>query len=411
MSAWWWLACAGSDDGITGDTSRDPPIVEAVLGEVAVLTEPGAGALQSHATVAWGSTEQYLVTWAVGLEPDSSAVAQLFSTEGSALADAIPLDPGPAPGAKPDVEWDGGRYVIGFTGGAVVALAAVDTQGALVSPPAPLHTAAMTTDVVDLALLPGGGGVALWTEYGAPGWAEDDGRIVYRTFDAALAGTGAAHEVDVSSRKTPDAAALVDGGWVGVWTRDYDHPSIEGEQVYEVWGRMYRGDGSAWTFRADDLDTAWPSRPAVAVSDDGLVAVSWRDKLEGEGAGKGSGAYVRLFDADGLPLGSSLALGEGHDGDRVVVAWAGELAVVAWQETDPDGLPGLVMSAVHAPTQQIVVDRLALHEPGGDRDERPSIVVRPVGDGYEVLAVWEAIAATGGAGRGLRARIITLSQE
>jgi hypothetical protein len=388
--------------------------VEATAGPVAVLTEPGGGALQSHATVAWGggawgSGEQYLVTWAVGLEPNSSAVAQLFSTDGLALADAIPLDPGPQPGVKPDVEWDGTRYVIGFTGGSLVALAAVDTLGALQDAPVPLHESAMTTDVVDLALLPGGGGVALWTEYGAPGWGEDDGRIVYQTFDGALAETGPPHEVDLSSRKTPDAAPLADGGWVGVWTRDYDHPSIVGEQVYEVWARLYRGDGSAWTFRADDMDTAWPSRPAVAVSDEGLIGVSWRDKLEAEGAGKGSGAYARMFDADGIPLGPSVAMGPGHDGDRVVIAWAGDLAISSWQETDDDGLPGLVMSVIHAPTQEIVVDRLMLHEPGGDRDERPSIAVRQVGSDYEVLVVWEAIGP-GGEGRGLRARVVRLER-
>ncbi|MEQ1501297.1 MAG: hypothetical protein ABMB14_03660, partial [Myxococcota bacterium] len=336
----WWIVvagCAGPDDssstgssptGVTGDTAAPPPpILTATLGPVATLTTPTGGTLHSHATVAWGAGDRYLVALASGTEPDTQALAQLFDADGAPAADAVRLNALGSVGDKPDVEWDGARYLVGWTDGPRVALAAIDADGAVDQPGSVVAQAGMRTDAVDLAVQPGGAGAAIWTEYGGAGMGPDDGRIVWRAFDATLAPDGAPKVADESSRKTADAAPLADGGFVGVWARDYDHPSIDGELVYEVWGRLYRGDGTAWTFRADDLDTAYPSRPAVAVGADGALAVSWRDKTEAEGAGLGSGAYVRLFAPDATPTGPSVALGPDHDGDRVVVGWAGPWAV------------------------------------------------------------------------------------
>jgi hypothetical protein len=406
-------ACNGpNDDGPhSNDSSAPVPVWRADLGPVAVLTDPNGGVLHTHATVAWDDGDRYLVSWTAGTEPATTALAQLFTADGVAAGGPIELTVG-TDGDKPDVEWDGARWVLGWndTAGRVF-LNAIEADGALRGDPVLLHDVDIDADAVDLAVQPDGSGIAIWTEFGASWMGEWGGRIVWRAFDAELRGVGVPKLADESSKKTSDAATLPDGGWVGVWSRDIDHPLNTGDFLYEVWARLYRGDGTVWTFRADDLDSAWPSRPAIDARDDGLLAVSWRDKTESEGAGLGSGAYGRLFDAEGVPLGPSIQLGPGHDGDRVVVAWAGELAVYAWQETDPDGLPGVILSAVDAGTQAVVVDRLVVHEPGGNRDERPSIAVRPMGDGFEVLVVWEVIAPGSGAGEGLRARIVSLTPE
>jgi hypothetical protein len=288
-------------------------------------------------------------------------------------------------------------------------MTSMDRDGLATGPSRVLYEGDLSTDAVDLAVGSDGAGIAIWTEYGPPLPSEDDGRIVWRGFDDSFGGDGPPRVADESSRKTSDAASLPDGGWAGVWARDYDHPAIVGEVVYEVWGRLYRADGTAWTFRADDLDTAWPSRPAVAVSAGGTLAVSWRDKVEAEGAGLGSGAYGRLFAADATPLGPSVALGPERDGDRVVVEWAGDLAVFVWQESDAEGLPGVILSAVDGETGEVVVDRVWIHEPGGQRDERPSVTIRERDGLWDVLVVWEAIGAQG-AGEGLRARVVTLGR-
>lgn len=396
---------------VTADTAIPVPPIAVDLESILVLTRPGGGLLQSHATVAWGG-DRVLVAFVVGSEPATRAVAQVFLPDGTPVGASLVLSPPGTTGDKPDVEWDGdAQFRVGWTDGrGRVFLATVDTDGVLAGADV-LYEGTLHTDAVDLAVQPGGAGIAIWTEFetDVPEGGDTGGRIVWRGFDPTRAGVGLPRLADESSRKTSDAAPLPDGGWVGVWAREYDHPARDGEVVYEVWGRLYRGDGTAWTFRADDLDTAWPSRPAVAARPDGLLAVSWRDKLEADGAGLGSGAYGRLFAADATPLGPSVALGPGHDGDRVVVDWAGELAVYVWQETDPDGLPGVILSAVDAGTGEIVVDRISLHETGGARDERPSVAIRSVDAGWEALVVWESIGIDG-TGDGIRARTVTLSR-
>ncbi|MEZ4240161.1 MAG: hypothetical protein R3F59_29215 [Myxococcota bacterium] len=400
------LACNGPDD--PGPTGTPPaPVWHVVPGAVVQLTEPGAGMLQSHATVAWSDAETYAVAFAAGQEPQAQAVVQTYTAEGVALSDVARLNTA-ASGDKPDIAWDGARWIAAWTDvGGQVVLAAVSPAGVPTSGGVLLQSDART-DAVDLALQ-ASGGVAIWTEFGAPGMGPTDGRIAWRAFDAALAPVGPPKLADDSSRKTADAAPTPDGGWTAVWAIEYDHPTATGQVVYEVWGRQHRGDGTAWTFRADDLDTAFPSRPAVAVRDDGMFAVTWRDKLEAEGAGLGSGAYVRLFDADAVPLGPSVAVGAGGDGDRVVVDWAGDLALVVWQETDAEGVPGVVLAGV-TEDGAVAVPRTWLSAPGGDRDERPSVAVRPSADGWDALVVWEALGPSG-SGQGLRAARVAVSVE
>jgi hypothetical protein len=184
-----------------------------------------------------------------------------------------------------------------------------------------------------------------------------------------------------------------------VWAVHLPHPTIPDEVTYEVHAESFPGSGSPTSFRADDAVATWPSRPAVAVGPDGTVAVSWRDKTASRG--EGDGAWGRLFTADGAPLGPSFALDAGGDGDRVVVAWAGERVVFAWQETMPDGTHGVELSVVDRGGAALV-DRLEVTEPGGLADERPSITVRAVDAGHEVLAVWETR-------EGVRGRTLSLT--
>lgn len=413
-------ACTGPDD----DRATDTPVVDTsvstetgapsialapTLGPIATLTSPDGGLLHSHATAAWGDGDRYLVAFAAGSEPNTQALSQLYTADAEPVGVVKQLNSTLANGDKPDVEWSAGRYVIAWTDTlGRVALASIGAGGEVQVPGVVLVDVSLRTDAVDLAVDASGGGAAIWTEFGGIGMGTDDGIIAYRSFDAALQPVGSRLVVDDASRKTSDASSAPDGGFTAVWAIDYDHPSVAGDFVYEVWGRQYRADGTAWTFRADDLDTAYPSRPAIAVRPDGRFAVTWRDKTEADGPGLGSGAYVRLFDADAVPLGPSLALGPDHDGDRVVVGWAGPAAVVAWQETDDAGVAGALLSVVDQ-TGAVLVDRLAITELGGDRDERPSIAVRETETGWDVLVVWEALTPAG-AGLGIRARRVALDQ-
>lgn len=404
------LLCCSPGTGDPEHTGEPAPELVARPGPVVVLSQPSGG-LHHHATLAWGEGA-FAVAWVTGFEPETGCWAQRFDPAGVGLEPPVQLHDPKTYCDKPDVARVPGGYLVAFDDRrGAVWLRPMSDAGAL-SAATLLHDAALEVDAVDLALTEQGGGVAIWTQSGAPWMGPDDGEIAWRPFDADAVASGPVLLAEQSSRKTSDAAPLSDGGFVAVWARHHDHPTQPGEVLYEVHGRLYPAGGVPHSFRADDLDGAWPSRPAVAVQPGGgRLAVSWRDKTAS--AGTPAGAYGRILEPGGDPLGPSVALGPRGpgvgDGDRVVVAWAGSVAVFAWEETGPDGLPGVWLSALDGQTSAILVDRLAISEPGGDRDERPSIAVRPVEGGHEVMVVWETVRPGSMIGSGLRARSVVLS--
>jgi hypothetical protein len=65
-----------------------------------------------------------------------------------------------------------------------------------------------------------------------------------------------------------------------------------------------------------------------------------------------------------------------------------------------------------------VVDKVAIHDPGGLSDERPSFAVRAAGDAWEIVYVWEtfqriAPCGVGDAGEptGIAGRIVTITLD
>ncbi len=415
------VACTDSDSPDCNcadtDTDTEPPPVPTVTvtqGPTLSLTDASAAVPHHHSTVAWaGTASTFAVAFVADSGGDHHPLVVAFDRDGAALGtpDDLAQDLPEPSGDKPDIEWGGDGFVVGFENFlGNVFLSPVDTAGVPLGDPALLAASTdveptMEAEAVDLAVQPDGSGVAIWTESGAPWMGEDDGQIVWRAFDAALAADGPSRIAMQSSRKASDAAPLLDGGWVGVWAIDYDHPTDPLEVYYETWGRVTHADGTSATFRADDLDAAWPSRPAVAVSDTGLLSVSFRDKTASDG--ESAGTFGRIFDPDGTPQGPSFELSPGGDGDRVITAWVEDVALYSWQESDSDGLAGVWLSAVHAPTRTVVVDKLAIHDPGDLSDERPSFSVRPVGDAWEVVYVWETF--TPPEPIGIRGRIVTIT--
>jgi hypothetical protein len=373
------------------------PKATVTLGPTLVLSVSQDGTLHHHATVAWaGDEDTFCAAFVTGNIPVTHALAVVYDHDGNQIATPVELAANlPTPYAdKPDVEWDGSRYVIGFENGVGnVFLDAVDDVGFRLGEPRLLAVSnllvpTLASEAVDLAVQPDGTGIAMWTESGAPWMGLDDGRIAWRAFDADLGAVGPDRIAIESSRKTSDAAPMLDGGWVGVWAIHYDHPTDPNEVYYEVWGRLHRGDGVTGSFRADDLDAQWPSRPAVAVSDEGLLSISFRNKTSSNG--DSAGTFGRLFDADAMPYGPSFEVSSGGDGDRIVTAWADDVALYSWQEVDTDGLSGIWLSAVYAPTGEIIVDRMPIHDPADLSEERPSFAVRRVAPGvFEIVYVWE----------------------
>lgn len=384
-----------------------PGAPDVELGSEAELSRP-TGGIHHHATAAWAG-DRLAVAWTTGFEPVTGAWFRVFDAEGTASLAPAQLNTVRSLADKPDVVVTPGGYLTAFDDRADgIWLRALAPDGRPTGTEVQLQASTgFEVDAVDLAVQPDGSGVAIWTESGAEWMGPEDGRIVYRGFDASLTPEGPPRILETSSKKTSDASPLPDGGFVAVWARHFDHPRQDQEWIYEVHGRFYYADGTTHSFRADDLDDAWPSRPAVAVRGrDGLLAVSWRDKTSSRG--DYAGAYGRVFEPDGTPVGPSIALGPGGDGNRVVTAWAGDSAVFSWQETGDDGLGGVFLSVVDGSTSQILVDRLQVSPSGGVHDARPSIVVREIAGGHEVFVVYETLRPGGEGGDGLRLRSVRL---
>lgn len=381
------------------------PTVE--LGPEVELSRPGGG-LHHHATADWAGG-RLAVAWTTGFEPQTGAWFSLFGPDGSGEMAPVQLNATLGVADKPDVVHTGAGYLTAFddrTEG--IWLRAVSDAGRPPGPERQLHASTgLEVDAVDLAIHDDGSGIAIWTESGAEWMGPEDGRIVFRRFGPDLVAQGPPRVVETSSKKTSDAAPLPGGGFVAVWARHHDHPLQDQEWLYEVHGRFYYADGTTRSFRADDLDSAWPSRPAVAVSDiDQRLSVSWRDKTSSRG--DYFGAYGRIFEPDGTPVGPSVELGPGGDGNRVVTAWAGDNAVFSWEESGSDGLAAVWLSVVDGVTSEVLVDRVEVSPPGGVHDARPSIVVREIDGGHEVLVVWETVRPGSEAGDGLRLRSVRL---
>ncbi|MCA9493951.1 MAG: hypothetical protein KC621_28680 [Myxococcales bacterium] len=371
----WWLACA-PEAPTPAPPTEDEVALEA--GPIVVVTSPPEGHHHHHATVDWGE-QGALVAMVVGDEPATQVYALPLDDE---LAPDSPI--AIARGDRPDVAWAEGRWVVAHDdaeGGIWLWPIAVDGG---VGNGRELRQSPMLVEAVDLAVW-SGGGAAIWTEAGGPGMAPDDGRIVARSFDTALEPVGDALVLEDSRRTTSDAASR-DGGWVGAWALHVPHPTIPGEVAYEAWAALMGEDGEELRFRVDDLQDRWPSRPAVAVTASGRLAVTFRDKTGSEG--ESAGAWVRWFEPDGEPLGPSLDLDAGTGGNRVDVAAAGERVLCAWQQTENDGTIGVRVALVD-PDGSVVAGPLALNEPGGDDDQRPSLSVRATAAGWEAVVVWE----------------------
>ena len=132
----------------------------------------------------------------------------------------------------------------------------------------------------------------------------------------------------------------------------------------------------------------------------GRAETQRRKKGPGHAGDAVSGELSRLLDASGLhdaallsPDGQVLGsdgsfLAAAAESDLVAQAAAGERVLCAWQQTENDGTIGVRVALVD-PDGSVVAGPLALNEPGGDDDQRPSLSVRATAAGWEAVVVWE----------------------
>lgn len=288
--------------------------------------------------VAIGPDGNAIVTWIASDSPwcmgPSTAQARRFDGAGHALGPAAPL---PA-GSRAAIGFDGTGNGFGLVcSGQALRIAALAEAGAV--------TDAVTVEdgasSCELAGLPGGGGVATWTDTLLPY------ELHLASFDADLT-VGAPQLVGTGFSFFHDVAVSSTGRVMVVWSAPDGSDTFPDPPYYQsgVFGRLFDSTGTPLTgaFRVNTARAGNQILPAVASDGKGRFLVSWMNGLGPEPApvpGRNpNGINARLFDDDGTPLGSEFAVDfdlEGFGGYSRVDGTAGGDFVVAWEgERDGD---------------------------------------------------------------------------
>jgi hypothetical protein len=209
-------------------------------------------------------------------------------------------------------------------------------------------------------------------------------------FGADLQAVGPPIDLDEGGRTVVEVAARPDGGWIAVATRQ-----LIAEGHFEVYGKLVGGDGCVASFRADQGDSEAPSRPTLAVADDGTFVVTWRAKVA---IAEGEGVFGRFFDAAGRARSDAIQLsGADLDANRPVVAIWGDLVLFAWEgETDGPTLPAPLDVRTWTWSNASLVPltaRQRLNPVGTEISaERPAVAIAPHVDGTATaLVTWEQV--------------------
>lgn len=227
----------------------------------------------------------------------------------------------------------------------------------------------------------GGGFVVVWESYEL--LTEEDQLFVQR-LDAAGRRLGDEIRIDDAEfHLHADVATAGDGGFVVVWDDGYD-----------VFGRLFDATGSAVGddfFVNSQLGTMYG--PRVSSDASGSFTVVWEDQSELDG--DGGGVFLRRFDGDGQPLGDDVQVNSTTEGDQYAPVLAtrpdGDFMVV-WesygQSGSGDGAFGRVFDASGSPVGgEFRVD-------GGTSVYAGYLDAAAVADGFAV--VWNEPREAGG---------------
>jgi hypothetical protein len=198
------------------------------------------------------------------------------------------------------------------------------------------HVNATTLNMQMLPAVALDGAGAAWFAWGSYGQDGDEGAVIVRRFDPALATATAewiANDSASGDQRDPSIAAFADGSALVVWSA---HES-DG-RTSRVEGRRFGPDGEPRgpSFRIDEGGRSRNELPAVAGDGLGGSVVVWARASE---EGVPSGIYARRFGADGAALAAELRVDEcGEKGERLplepaLAAIPGGGFAVAWFES------------------------------------------------------------------------------
>jgi len=278
----------------------------------------GATSTAQHPTHAYGEPGSYTVTLVVGNDSGTDQVSRTLEV--------------PQPGPTADFSWSPQSPQVGQTvsfvdlsSGDPVAWSWAFGDGATSTERNPVHTFADEARYVV--------SLTVWSDTGS-----DDTTAAVLVVGATPPPGGG--EVTVSPPGTAvgeQVATAVDrsGNRVMVWRQTADGLKSEHDGIF---GRMFGPDDQPLgeTFEVTTGEAGSLDEPSVAMDGEGNVFVGWGK------SGQDGGVFGRLFGSDLTPLGGSIRLDDGGvrpSRPKVAASNAGELAVV-WTDVTAKSLSG-----------------------------------------------------------------------
>ncbi len=191
-----------------------------------------------------------------------------------------------------------------------------------------------------------GGFVIVWTDASA---LDGSGQgVFFNRYDASgalVASEERANTQTSSTQNTPHVAALSTGGFVIGWTSASSGPAGDGSgngvfaQAYNAAGARVGGEVQVNVETSGSQDGV----RFAALGDGGFAAVFVSQSSGSAGDGSGNGVFLRLFGADGLPVGGEARVNQftlnGQDFAKIAALDGGGF-VVAWRSEGQDGSSG-----------------------------------------------------------------------
>jgi hypothetical protein len=342
---------------------------------------PGNEEEQTHPSLTRAADGSWLAAWDVGEGAAQRADARWLSAEGEPLGPVFTLLGVDGAGyTTPDavVDEEGRLYVV------LRALTSV-----LV---APLEGEELGEEMI----VGGSPNLGFWT---APDLAWAGGELVVGWWDGEL-DLDAPADYRVA-RVDPDRGVLSEGvvgtsegagsplslagsgeTWLAAWS------TLEADGAGAI--RVGEGSGAALVggaVRVDDgtLPEA-PTRPALAVGDEGTVVVGWRSQDQAQ---QGQGALLRWLGPDLEPVGEAVPVGlDPSTANRVELAAGEGLLVAVWEEAVADG--DVMVQLFDLATGEAHTGPVRVHEAIDGRQARPTV---EIGADAAGLAAWVAFEA------------------
>ena len=232
-----------------------------------------------------------------------------------------------------------------------------------------------------------------------PGTGGSEMRLLANTNLSSIPGEGV-----VLAHKEPALLQEADGSFWVFWTRERAYlksvPFHETRTVLQqdIRARHFdrQGQGLGDTIIVGEGAPGLQSKPRVARTSTGMIAVVWQSDDQVAGSTAGDGVFARILNASGSPLGAAFRVNPADQagGNPALAADNDGRVLIAWDATD--GSKNGVYSRLYSAQGRSLGDTQRVNTTTAGRQEHPTVANL----GREFLVLWH-----GATGERLRTRI------